>query len=176
MPVAVLTILKFCLIGLIFLFLTRVLRAVWVEINAPVPGSTPVGANTVGSALVDDGPERSTAVQQLHKDPRSRRRKEANPTLTVTEPVDRRGEIFALDSEMTIGRAPGCAVVISDSFASQLHARVFERDGTWYVEDLGSRNGTWLNRTQVHGATKLEPGDLVKVGDTVLEMGLGVDR
>ncbi len=165
MPVAVLTILKFCLVALIFLFLTRVLRAVWVEINAPIPGSAPVGGATNGSST-------GTAIDAAVKpDPRPRRRNEPIPTLTVVEPVDRRGDRYPLETEMTIGRAPGCAIVVTDSFASQLHARLFEREANWYVEDLGSRNGTWLNRTQVHGATKLEPGDLVKVGDTVLELG-----
>jgi FHA domain len=167
MPVAVLTILKFCLIGLIFLFLTRVLRAVWVEINAPAPG---------GAAAPETTDRDSAASRPKKSGSGSRRRPDSAPSLTVIEPVDRRGDVFTLDTEMTIGRAPGCAVVVTDSFASQLHARVFERDGNWYVEDLGSRNGTWLNRTQVHGATKLEPGDLVKVGDTVLEMGHKPDQ
>jgi pSer/pThr/pTyr-binding forkhead associated (FHA) protein len=166
MPVAVLTILKFCLVALIFLFLTRVLRAVWVEINAPIPGSAPAGATTAGSST----------DSVVKPDPRPRRRNEPIPTLTVVEPVDRRGDQYPLETEMTIGRAPGCAIVVTDSFASQLHARLFERESTWYVEDLGSRNGTWLNRTQVHGATKLEPGDLVKVGDTVLELGFENSR
>jgi pSer/pThr/pTyr-binding forkhead associated (FHA) protein len=155
MPVAVLTILKFCLLGLIFLFLTRVLRAVWVEISAPnQPSSSPAPA----------------VSPQGQTDRRPRRNVDITPVLTVVDPVEQRGQRYLMDAEMTIGRAPGCAVVVTDTFASQLHARVFERDGVWYVEDLGSRNGTWVNRTQVHGPTKLEPGDRVKVGDTVLEM------
>jgi hypothetical protein len=175
MPVAVLTILKFCLIGLIFLFLTRVLRAVWVEINSPGPEGLPSGSGSdLGTRSSLD--QQTRRPNEGRKRDRSRKRDAPNPTLTVTEPIERRGDVFTLDSEMTIGRAPGCAVVVTDSFASQLHARVFERDGNWYVEDLGSRNGTWLNRTQVHGPTKLEPGDLVKVGDTVLEMTQSVSR
>jgi pSer/pThr/pTyr-binding forkhead associated (FHA) protein len=155
MPVAVLTILKFCLLGLIFLFLTRVLRAVWVEISAPnQPSSSPAPA----------------VSPQGQTDRRPRRNVDITPVLTVVDPVEQRGQRYLMDAEMTIGRAPGCAVVVTDTFASQLHARIFERDGVWYVEDLGSRNGTWVNRTQVHGPTKLEPGDRVKVGDTVLEM------
>ncbi len=161
MPVAVLTILKFCLLGLIFLFLTRVLRAVWVEINAPTPDAA---ANATSSVATVEPNPRATSR-------RPRRRTEVTPSLTVVEPIEERGQRYLMDAEMTIGRAPGCAIVITDTFASQLHARVFARDGVWYIEDLGSRNGTWVNRTQVHGPTKLEPGDRVKVGDTVLEMG-----
>jgi pSer/pThr/pTyr-binding forkhead associated (FHA) protein len=158
MPVAVLTILKFCLLGLIFLFLTRVLRAVWVEISAPTEPLSPAAPTSI------------PAQSQVQSERRPRRNVDITPVLTVVDPVEQRGQRYLMDTEMTLGRAPGCAIVVTDTFASQLHARVFERDGVWYVEDLGSRNGTWVNRTQVHGPTKLEPGDRVKVGDTVLEM------
>ncbi len=165
MPVAVLTILKFCLVALIFLFLARVLRAVWVEISAPAPDALlPV----------------NTARNELHNEPvpvvapskRGRRHSVSALALVVVDPVEDRGRRHDLTQEMTIGRAPGCAIVVTDSFASQLHARVFDRDGDWFVEDLGSRNGTWLNRDQVHGPARLERGDRVKVGDTVLEVSL----
>ncbi len=158
MPVAVLTVLKFCLVALIFLFLTRVLRAVWVEISAPAPDATLPGSTSTE-------PVRSTVPTR-----RSRRAETPSLALVVIDPVEERGQRYDLAAEMTIGRAPGCAIVTTDSFASQLHARVFERDGEWFVEDLGSRNGTWLNRDQVHGPARLERGDRVKVGDTVLEV------
>ncbi len=163
MPVAVLTVLKFCLVALIFLFLTRVLRAVWVEITAPAP---------------DAGPSTPAQIDTPESAPPSRRRqRNADPmrssdslALVVVDPIEERGRRHELTAEMTIGRAPGCAIVVTDSFASQLHARVFERDGAWFVEDLGSRNGTWRNRDQVHGPMRLERGDRLKVGDTVLEV------
>ena len=57
-------------------------------------------------------------------------------------------QVFPLGEEVTIGRAPGCSVALADdTFVSQLHARVFVRDGQPFVEDLGSTNGTFLNRT-----------------------------
>jgi pSer/pThr/pTyr-binding forkhead associated (FHA) protein len=51
-----------------------------------------------------------------------------------------------------------------------LHARIFRREGVFYVEDLGSTNGTWLNRKRVHGPVPVHSGDRVQVGNTVLEM------
>lgn len=158
MPVAVLTVLKFCLVALIFLFLTRVLRAVWVEITAPAPDAGPPAPAPV------ETPAPSKGRRQRKPDPAD------SLALVVVDPVEERGRRHEMTSEMTIGRAPGCAIVVTDSFASQLHARVFERDGAWFVEDLGSRNGTWRNRDQVHGPMRLERGDRVKVGDTVLEV------
>jgi len=62
-------------------------------------------------------------------------------------------------------------VTIDDTYASQLHARVFQRDGVVYVEDLGSTNGTYLNRNKVSGPMVFQRGDKLQIGNTVLELG-----
>jgi pSer/pThr/pTyr-binding forkhead associated (FHA) protein len=59
--------------------------------------------------------------------------------------------------------------VLDDTFVSQVHARVFRRDGDVYVEDLGSRNGTMLNGQPVGSAQRLRRGDRVQFGRTVTE-------
>lgn len=71
---------------------------------------------------------------------------------------------------MTVGRAAGCQVTLDDTYASQLHARLFLRDGQILVEDLGSTNGTWLNRQKVTGPMVMQRGDQLQVGSTVLEL------
>jgi len=53
---------------------------------------------------------------------------------------------------------------------SQLHARVFARDGQYLVEDLGSTNGTYLNRARVTGSIVMKRGDRLQVGNTVMEL------
>lgn len=70
---------------------------------------------------------------------------------------------------MTIGRAPGCAIVIDDSFVSQVHARVFEANGVHHLEDLDSTNGTRFNDVPLVGSHVLHKGDRIAFGDTVLE-------
>ncbi len=63
----------------------------------------------------------------------------ATGTLTVIEPPEQRGRSFDLTEELTVGRAPGCQVLLEgDTFVSQLHVWWFTRDGVLYVEDLGS--------------------------------------
>lgn len=153
-----LTILKLCLLALLYLFFFRVLRAVWVEINPPkalerAGGGDPVPVEGAGGA------------------PRRRGRKV--PTqLTVVEPVGQRGRTWPLAAEMTVGRAAGCQVSIpDDTFASQIHARIHGRDGQTWVEDLGSTNGTYVNRARVTNATPVRRGDLVQIGNTVMELG-----
>ena len=73
---------------------------------------------------------------------------------------------------MTVGRAAGCGVPIDyDTFASNLHARLFRLDGDVWVEDLGSTNGTWVNTERILERTRIEKGDLLQVGGTVFEVG-----
>ena len=63
----------------------------------------------------------------------------------VIDPPQRRGRVFELGDEVTVGRSPGCAVPLDDdTFASSIHARVFRRSGELWIEDLGSTNGTFL--------------------------------
>jgi pSer/pThr/pTyr-binding forkhead associated (FHA) protein len=69
-----------------------------------------------------------------------------------------------------VGRAAGCQITLDDDYASQLHARIFRRDGTLYIEDLGSTNGTYLNTRKVSAPMALKRGDRLKIGATVMEL------
>lgn len=71
---------------------------------------------------------------------------------------------------VTIGRASDCSLVIDDDFASSHHAKLFQAEGRWIVEDTGSTNGTWIGRTRITGPTVLEPGSPLRIGRTVMEL------
>ncbi len=75
-----------------------------------------------------------------------------------------------MQDELTVGRGGGCGIVLDDTFVSQVHARVFRRDGDVYVEDLGSRNGTLVNGRPVGTAQRVRRGDKVQFGRTVAEV------
>jgi len=70
----------------------------------------------------------------------------------------------------TVGRDPSCDIVISDPYVSRRHARIFYRDNRWYIEDLGSRNGTYVNSEDIRnkGAVELEMGMSIVVGLTTI--------
>jgi pSer/pThr/pTyr-binding forkhead associated (FHA) protein len=85
-------------------------------------------------------------------------------------PAEQKGRSFELNGELTVGRAAGCQVALEDNYVSQLHARVFTRDGTVWVEDLGSTNGTYVNDRRVSSPLAVRRGDQLKVGSTVLEL------
>ncbi|MBX6391612.1 MAG: FHA domain-containing protein [Frankia sp.] len=81
------------------------------------------------------------------------------------------GTVIPLTGEpITIGRAPDSSLVLDDDFASGRHARLFPRDGTWYVEDLQSTNGTFLDHTKVTNPMPIPLGAPVRIGKTVLEL------
>jgi pSer/pThr/pTyr-binding forkhead associated (FHA) protein len=70
------------------------------------------------------------------------------------------------DGEFTVGREG--TLVINDEFASGYHARFQLARGRWYVEDLGSTNGTWLNGRRIQAAQWLNKGDKIRIGHTVM--------
>ncbi len=153
MPDQLLNLLKLFLLLLLYLFFLRVLRAVWAEVNPPKV------AEATAKAKRNRGVRRPSGS-----------RKHGVPLLRVVAPSELRGHTYPLGEEITLGRAAGCQVTIDDTYASQLHARVFLREGQVYVEDLGSTNGTYLNRRKVTGPMHLQRGDKLQIGNTVLEL------
>ena len=88
--------------------------------------------------------------------------------LVVTDEGGRR--TVPLKDSLTVGRAATCDVAIRDTYVSNVHARIYQRDGSWWLEDLGSTNGTYINRTRVQQPTVIGPGDEVKIGKATLEL------
>ena len=71
---------------------------------------------------------------------------------------------------LVIGRAPQCALVLDDEYSSARHAQIFASDGAWYIEDLGSTNGTFVNDRRIDGITALGVGSVVRIGQSVVEL------
>jgi len=157
-PDQLLNLLKIFLLLLLYLFFLRVLRAVWAEVNPPKLVEEPLQARR---AKREKGLRRTGASG----------RKGGAPVLRLIAPPELKGRSYPLGEEVTVGRAAGCQVTIDDTYASQLHARVFQREGQVYVEDLGSTNGTYLNRRKVTGPMVVQRGDKLQIGNTVLELG-----
>ena len=150
-----LNLLKLCLLALVYLFFLRVLRAVWAEL-------TPHAAESVAAK-----PSRRREARPAQP----RRGGRSTPgAIRIVDPEAERGRSFPLGDELTVGRAAGCQVTLDDTYVSQLHARVFTRDGQVFVEDLGSTNGTYLNRQKVAGPMAIQRGDRLQVGNTIMEL------
>lgn len=76
------------------------------------------------------------------------------------------GERFDLFGGVSLGRSPDADIRLDDRYASGIHARVFGRSGSYFVEDMNSTNGTLLNSQELHGEAELTPGDRIRIGDT----------
>ena len=163
MPDPVLTLLKYVFLAILYLFFLRVLRAVWIELREPKAAPVPdIAGGATSPPLANPVPGQPAGPGQQRLGPER---------LLIQEPAERKGVEFLLSDEMTVGRASGCGVALpEDTFVSQLHARVFRREGEFYVEDLGSTNGTYLNGKKVSAASVIRKGDRVQVGRTTLEL------
>ncbi len=152
---AVLRVLQWGVIALIFVFFLRVIRAVWVEVSPATIRKT-------------RGERRRERVAARPPRPEPKRKQ---LYLRVVEPSAHQGQTFDLDDELTIGRSPGCGVPTPDDiYASTLHARLFRRKDQLWVEDLGSTNGTYVNSERITQAHRLGKGDVLQAGSTVFEV------
>lgn len=148
MPAIVLDVLKYFFILLIFLFLARAVRAMFLEIAGPKATRSPGRSKQAQAARPRPGrpPER----------------------LAVTGP-DGKTRSYDIGDELMIGRGERCQVILEDTYASQIHARIFAKDETVFIEDMGSTNGTYLNRKKVTSAIQVARGDKARIGKTEME-------
>jgi pSer/pThr/pTyr-binding forkhead associated (FHA) protein len=90
--------------------------------------------------------------------------------LVVTAGALKGTTIDLAQQQITLGRANDATLVLNDDYASSRHARIFPQDGQWIVEDLGSTNGTYLDRQKVTRPTPVPVGVPIRIGKTVLEL------
>jgi FHA domain containing protein len=74
------------------------------------------------------------------------------------------------DEPITIGRANDIEVSLQDDYASGRHARLFPQGSRWFLEDLGSTNGTYVDGQRLSRATVIEPGTEFRVGGTTMQL------
>lgn len=146
MPEVVLDVLKYFFLALIFLFLARAVKAMYLEIAGPRSARAPRPAAAIA---------------------RPRQGKPAEKLAVI--PEGGKAKVYEITDELIIGRDEKCHVVIEDAYSSQVHARVFRRGDDLFIEDMGSTNGTYLNRRKVTGTVPVARGDRGRIGKTELE-------
>ena len=139
-PNVVFIALRYLFIGLLYIFLILVVRSIYRDLKAPAAA------------------------------PRTaRRKKKEQPQLLVITADRNVGARYMLVDDVRIGRADNCSVLIDDTYASQQHARIYQNNGGFFVEDLGSTNGTYVNGRKISYPLELRVGDRIKIGKTVFE-------
>src|SRR4051794_35495343 len=99
--------------------------------------------------------------------PAPARRDGAAPRLRVVAAMSHEpGTTFDVRSGAMFGRSDAADIHVEDAFASSSHARIYNRGGSMYLEDMGSTNGTYLNGRKVQSAERLDMGDTIRIGDS----------
>jgi hypothetical protein len=164
-PQIILVLLQGLFLLLLYLFLARAVRAVIrdVRVSAAPPrtaaprarAQAPVAARPAGRGR--PAPQRSAPRRP--------------PSELVVHTPGAKPRIVPLDSEeVRIGRSQDCTISVDDSYVSEQHARVYRTDDGWVVADMGSTNGTYLNRSKISAPVPVQPGDQLGIGKTVVEV------
>ncbi|MEU6080256.1 FHA domain-containing protein [Streptomyces sp. NPDC047108] len=128
-----------------------------------------------------EGQARPSGGRQQQQPPQQRapsggrgggRQRRGAPTKLVVSEGSLTGTTVALQGQtISLGRAHDSTIVLDDDYASSRHARIYpDRDGQWIVEDLGSTNGTYLDRTRLTTPTPIPLGAPIRIGKTVIEL------
>ncbi|MBS1252343.1 MAG: FHA domain-containing protein FhaB [Anaerolineales bacterium] len=143
-------VLRLVLIIGLYLFLLAVAAVAWRELRASAV-RTSAGVATPAAAASSTEQRRLTVVD-------------------AGESALRAGDGFRLRPVTSLGRDMANTIVIPDPSASGEHALISTRDGHWWLEDLGSTNGTYLNDTSVEAPTIIARGDIIRVGHVQLKL------
>ncbi|MDN5348047.1 MAG: hypothetical protein PWP65_1611 [Clostridia bacterium] len=84
--------------------------------------------------------------------------------------IVKEGDVYILGEHTSIGRDRRNDIVLPEDHVSARHALILQQGGTWYIQDLGSTNGTYVNGIRIEEAVELRPGDIIKIGGVTLEM------
>ncbi|MDJ0340251.1 FHA domain-containing protein [Streptomyces sp. H10-C2] len=116
--------------------------------------------------------QRQQQAQAQRQPPQNNRQRRGAPTKLVVAEGSLTGTTVALQGQtITLGRAHDSTIVLDDDYASSRHARIYpDRDGQWIVEDLGSTNGTYLDRNRLTTPTPVPIGAPIRIGKTVIEL------
>jgi pSer/pThr/pTyr-binding forkhead associated (FHA) protein len=99
------------------------------------------------------------------------------PSITIFVNVERKRESqrYFTQNEIIIGRDTHCDLSVMDEALSAHHARITHHHGQWWLEDLNSRNGTFLNREKLNTPAVIITGDEFKCGNTLFDIRIDID-
>ncbi|MFW0783694.1 FHA domain-containing protein [Gordonia sp. CPCC 206044] len=146
--------------------LTRIgfLLLLWLFVYAVI--------RTLRADIATAGGNRLTRYTRSDKRQRSNTRAARGSAryLVVTQGALSNTRITLGAQPVLLGRADDSTLVLTDDYASERHARLSRRGDDWYVEDLGSTNGTYLDRSKVTTAVKVPINTPIRIGKTVIEL------
>jgi Inner membrane component of T3SS, cytoplasmic domain len=157
-----LTIIRVAFLAVLWLF---VIAAIGVVRTDLLGGSATAPRRSRGRQAPSSRPPRQARPAKPQRPGRGSPR-----VLVVTAGALKGTSLDLTQQQITLGRANDATLVLNDDYASSRHARIFPQDGQWIVEDLGSTNGTYLDRQKVTRPTPVPLGVPIRIGKTVLEL------
>ena len=163
-----LTLIRLAFLAVLWLFVIAAVGVVRTDLFGTATGSSRRQARNRKQRAPRPRPPQPAKPVRPPKPGRSPR--SAPQQLLVTAGALAGTSLGLADQQITIGRANDATLVLNDDYASTRHARLFPQDGQWIVEDLGSTNGTYLDRQKVTQPTPVPVGVPIRIGKTVLEL------
>lgn len=143
------------------------LAVLWLFVIAAVGV---IRADLWGTRAARKSARRPRAAPPAPRKPPSRVRRTEPTKLVITQGARAGTTMNLAGSEITMGRGNDVTLPLGDDYSSGRHARLFAQNGQWFVEDLGSTNGTYLGRAKVSRPEPVPVGVPIRIGKTVIEL------
>jgi pSer/pThr/pTyr-binding forkhead associated (FHA) protein len=161
-----LTLIRLAFLAVLWLFVIAAVGVVRTDLFGPSASS-----RRQARKKTRQPPPRPAPPARQPKPGRASRASRGAPSQLLVTAGDLAGTTIPLTGQqITIGRANDATLMLNDDYASTRHARLFPQDGQWIVEDLGSTNGTFLDRQKVTQPVSVSVGVPIRIGKTVLEL------
>jgi len=157
-----LTLIRVAFLAVLWLFVIAAIGVVRTDLSGSASGRPRAARGQQQAPRVARPPAKPAKPQRARR---------GQPHVLVVTAGSLKGTSLDLgEQQITLGRANDATLVLNDDYASSRHARIFPQDGQWIVEDLGSTNGTYLDRQKVTRPTPVPAGVPIRIGKTVLEL------
>jgi pSer/pThr/pTyr-binding forkhead associated (FHA) protein len=113
---------------------------------------------------------REAAAPKPRRQPKQKARKGSPTHVLVVDGANKGERADLTEAPILIGRGADAAIRLDDDYVSTRHARIASSGDTWFVEDLGSTNGTYIGSARITQPTTLTLGTQVRIGKTLLEL------
>ncbi|WP_030457664.1 FHA domain-containing protein [Kitasatospora sp. NRRL B-11411] len=166
-----LTVMRLGFLAVLWLFVIVAVQVIRSDLFN-TKGAARTAQRSTAPAPAQAGPGRAPQGQPTAAQQAQARQRRGQPTHLVVTQGSLAGTTVALQGQtITLGRAHDSTIVLDDDYASSRHARIYpDQAGQWTVEDLGSTNGTYLDRQRLTTPTPLQIGVPIRIGRTVIEL------
>jgi pSer/pThr/pTyr-binding forkhead associated (FHA) protein len=145
------------------------LAILWIFVLSAI---SVIRSDMFGARVAREGSQERKAAKTAAKT-RSKPAKPRRGTPTAVAIVEggNKGEVVSLDgAPLLIGRGNDAAIRLDDDYVSTRHARIASSGDQWYVEDLGSTNGTYVGSSRISQPTSISLGTQIRIGKSILEL------